>query len=76
MAEIEETIKEYNSVFGSLDSAISKSEADVNGVSFKAFSISDCYNVPSQIKDVFCSNPNSVHSIKYLLKNKIKTRSV
>ncbi len=76
VAEIEGTIKEYNSVFKSLDSVIGENETDVNGVPFRTFSFVDCYGVHSKIKEVFCSNPNSIHSIKYLLKNKIDTRSV
>lgn len=73
VAEIEETIKEYHSIFGMLDYAIGRSETDVNGVPFNTFSFSDCYNVPSKIKEVFCDNPNSIHSVKYLLKNNMQS---
>ena len=76
VAEIEATAKVYYSTFRALDSVIKKSETDVNGTPFRAFSSSDTYEVPRQIREVFCSTPNSIHSIRHFLKHKIDSKQI
>lgn len=71
--DIDNIIKEYYTIFMSLDDLVYEHETDFDGVPYKKFLFSDICKVDTRITNTFCNVP---HSIKCFLKAKIKNRSI
>lgn len=74
LGEFEEVVKEYYATFTRLDGKTHGHEADETGAKYRKFASMDVCALYPKLNEVF-RNYSEIHSLRGVLKNKIKNRS-